>query len=106
MALPVHLILSLFEMLFDHELLIISKYILLELGYLPPCKGVPIMATQSAWVVDLNYIPIQSKNCEILASITCTSGLAIQVKSMKFSDGCWDAAVRSVGQDAISSLRQ
>ena len=30
------------------------------------------MATQSAWVVDLNYIPIQSKNCEILASITIT----------------------------------
>ena len=57
-------------------------------------------------VVDLHEVPKHSKDPQTLAKLTCSTGLNINIQSMKFSDGCWDVAVRTVGQDAIYIMRQ
>ena len=77
-----------------------------RLGYLPPCNGIPIMTAALKSIVELDGKPKQSQNVETLASLTCSSGLSIDIKAMFFTEGRWDAVVKSVGQDAIHTLRQ
>lgn len=43
----------------------------------------------------------QSNNAQTIASLTCSSGLKINIYSMIISDGCWDAAVRTIGPKEI-----
>ena len=77
-----------------------------RLGYLPPCNGIPIMTTALNSIVELDNKPKQSKSVQTLASLTCSSGLSIDIKSMSFSEGSWDAVVKSVEQDTIQTIRQ
>ena len=76
-----------------------------SLGYLPPCNGIPIMTGALNSIVKLDDKPKQTKDVETLASLTCSSGLCIAIKSMCFTDGKWDAVVKSVEQNTIQTLR-
>ena len=53
----------------------------------------------------LDVIPKQLDNGETMAILHFGCGLKVKIQSMYFSNGYWDATVRTVEQDAISTMK-
>ena len=77
-----------------------------KLEFLPPCNVIPVMISTLNQELDLNGVPTHLKYTQTLASLTCSTGLNVNIQLMQFSYGCWDAAVRTLGQNAICLMRQ
>ena len=76
-----------------------------NLGYLPACNGISVTSQGTSCFIELDDKPKETQKTKFLASLTCSSGLSIKIKSMNFLDGKWDAVVRSVEPNTISSTR-
>ena len=50
-----------------------------KLEFLPPCNVIPVMISTLNQEVDLNGVPTHSKYTQTLASLTCSTGLNVNI---------------------------